>query len=113
MSTDGQLDADGVRALFRELSDRLAEAGATAHLFVVGGAAMALADDGYRRTRDVAALFARARGLRGIAEEMRGPHGLEPGWLSDAATGFLPGEYVHPRTVFESASLLVQCPSPG
>ncbi|MDN5686208.1 MAG: hypothetical protein L0G94_05905 [Brachybacterium sp.] len=34
MSTDGQLDADGVRALFRELSGRLDEAGAAAQLFV-------------------------------------------------------------------------------
>ena len=113
MSTDGQLDADGVRALFRELSDRLAEAGATAQLFVVGGAAMALAYDVDRLTRDVDALFVPAPVVRRIAEEMSGPHGLEPDWLNDAAKGFLPGEDVHPRTVFESESLLVQVPSPG
>lgn len=52
-----QLDGDGVLALFRELSERLAETGVTAQLFVVGGAAMALAYDRGRLTRDVDALF--------------------------------------------------------
>ena len=50
--------------------------------------------------------------VRRIAEEISGPHGLEPDWLNDAAKGFLPGADEHPRTVFESESLLVQVPSP-
>jgi len=108
----GQLDADGVRALFRELSDRLAAEGVSAQLFVVGGAAMALAYDRDRLTRDVDALFVPAPEVRRIAEEMSGPHGLEPDWLNDAAKGFLPGADEHPCTVFESESLLVQVASP-
>ncbi len=113
MSHRGQLDADGVRSLFRDLSDRLAEAGVSAQLFVVGGAAMALAYDRDRMTRDVDALFTPAPEVRRIVEEMSGPHGLEPDWLNDAVKGFLPGADEHPRTVFESDSLLVQVPSPG
>ena len=85
MTKGGQLDADGVRALFHELSDRLAAAGVSAQLFVVGGAAMALAYDRVRLTRDVDALFVPAPEVRRIAEEMSGPHGLEPDWLNDAA----------------------------
>ncbi len=112
MTESGQLDADGVRALFHELSDRLAVARVTAQLFVVGGAAMALAYDRDRLTRDVDALFVPAPEVRRIAEEMSGPHGLEPDWLNDAAKGFLPGADEHPRTVFESESLLVQVASP-
>lgn len=112
MTQAGQLDADGVRALFGELSDRLAAAGVSAQLFVVGGAAMALAYDADRLTRDVDALFVPAPEVRRIAEEMSGPHGLEPDWLNDAAKGFLPGSDEHPHTVFESESLLVQVPSP-
>jgi hypothetical protein len=81
-------------------------------LFVVGGAAMALAYDRDRLTRDVDALFVPAPEVRRIAEEMSGPHGLEPDWLNDAAKGFLPGADEHPRTVFESESLLVQVASP-
>lgn len=113
MNGRGPLDADGVLALFQELSDRLAVAGVSAQLFVVGGAAMALAYDRGRVTRDVDALFVPAPEVRRIAEEMSGPHGLEPDWLNDAAKGFLPGADEHPRTVFESASLLVQVPSPS
>ena len=85
MTTDGQLDADGACALFGELSDRLAAAGVSAQLFVVGGAAMALAYDADRLTRDVDALFVPAPEVRRIAAEMSGPHGLELDWLNDAA----------------------------
>lgn len=112
MTSGRQLDADAVRDLFGELSDRLTEAGISAQLFVVGGAAMALAYDRGRLTRDVDALFVPAPEVRRIADEMSGAHGLEPDWLNDAAKGFLPGADEHPRTVYESESLLVQVPSP-
>lgn len=112
MTGQGPLDAVKVRVLFQELSDRLAAKGLSAQLFVVGGAAMALAYDRDRLTRDVDALFIPVPEVRQIAEEMSGPHGLEPDWLNDAAKGFLPGNDDDPRTVFESESLLVQIPSP-
>lgn len=108
MNDRRQLDADGVLALFQEMSDRLTDTGVSAQLFVVGGAAMALAYDRGRLTRDVDALFVPAPEVRRIAEAMSGPHGLEPDWLNDAAKGFLPGADESPRTVFESESLLVQ-----
>ena len=113
MTNGGQLDANRVQALFQELSDRLAATGVQAQLFVVGGAAMTLAYDTSRLTRDVDALFVPATEVRQITEDMSGPHGLEPDWLNDAVKGFLPGADDHPRTVFESESLLVQVPSPG
>lgn len=106
------LDADGVRALFAELSERLQARGVQAQLFVVGGAAMALEYDQDRLTRDVDALFIPAPVVRQVAEEISTAHGLEPDWLNDAAKGFLPGDDAHPVTVFESESLLVQVPSP-
>ena len=107
MSQGEPLDAAKVLALFQELSERLAQAGVSAQLFVVGGAAMALAYDDGRMTRDVDALFVPAPEVRQIAEEMSVAHGLEPDWLNDASKGFLPGDDQHPRTVFESESLLV------
>ncbi len=60
----GPLDASAVLTLFQELSDRLSEIGISAQLFVVGGAAMALAYDGNRITRDVDALFVPAPEVR-------------------------------------------------
>ena len=59
------LDGDRVRALFQELSDALAARSESASLFVVGGAAMALAYDHSRATRDVDALFVPAPIVRG------------------------------------------------
>lgn len=106
------LDAAHVCALFQELSDRLGAAGVNAQLFVVGGAAMALAYDQDRLTRDVDALFAPAPEVRQAAEVIGAAHGLEPDWLNDAAKGFLPGQDEHPVTVFESESLLAQVASP-
>ncbi len=108
----GQLDAERLRELFRELSDRLAERDQRAQLFVVGGAAMALEYDGSRATRDVDAAFAPAPEVRRIAEEISGTYDLEPDWINDAAKGFMPGPDEAPRTVFESEALLVQVPSP-
>ena len=104
-------DANRVLALLQELSDLLAARGQKATLFVVGGAAMALAYDAARSTRDVDALFAPAPVVREIAEQIAVAHGLEPDWLNDAAKGFLPGNDDAPVTVFESENLLVQVPS--
>lgn len=113
MSEHGaELDGERVLALFQELSDRLAASGAHAQLFVVGGAAMALAYDQGRLTRDVDALFLPAPEVRQAAEAIAAEHGLEPDWLNDAAKGFLPGQDEHPTTVFESEALLVQVASP-
>lgn len=107
-----ELDADRLGGLFQELSDRLADVGEHAQLFVVGGAAMALAYDGSRVTRDVDALFEPTGAVRQVAAEMSGPHGLEPDWLNDAVKGFLPGDVHDTRVVFESENLLVQVPPP-
>ncbi|QZQ53738.1 hypothetical protein KZI27_00395 (plasmid) [Curtobacterium sp. TC1] len=107
-----ELDADRLGGLFQELSDRLANVGEHAQLFVVGGAAMALAYDGSRVTRDVDALFEPTGAVRQVAAEMSGPHGLEPDWLNDAVKGFLPGDVHDTRVVFESENLLVQVPPP-
>lgn len=105
------LDATRVRALFQELSANLAQNGAHAQLFVVGGAAMALAYDDSRFTRDVDALFIPAAQVREAAEAVAARHQLEPDWLNDAVKEFLPGPDQHPVTVFESDALLVQVAS--
>ncbi|CCH79689.1 hypothetical protein BN12_530023 [Nostocoides japonicum T1-X7] len=113
MTPSGQFDASRVQTLLQELSDRLATAGVQAQLFVVGGAAMALAYDADRLTRDVDALFVPAPEVRQIIEEMSGPHGLEPDWLNDAVKGFLPGG-MSTRTPCSSPNRCwYKCPRPN
>jgi hypothetical protein len=51
------LDRVAIEDAFRRLGDRLAKRGVVADIYVFGGAAMALAYDSRRATRDVDALF--------------------------------------------------------
>jgi hypothetical protein len=51
------LGREGIEEAFRRLGDRLARRGVVADIYVFGGAAMALAYDSRRATRDVDALF--------------------------------------------------------
>ena len=83
--------ADLERA-FTALGDRLGRRGVVADLFVVGGAAMALAYDATRVTRDVDALFV-PHGVvveesRAVADEL----GLPPWWLNEQASVYVSGK---------------------
>lgn len=51
------LGRDEIRALLDDLSGELAARGARAELFLVGGAALAVAYDATRATRDLDAVF--------------------------------------------------------
>jgi len=72
-------------ALAAELDRR----GVSAEMYVVGGAAIALAFDERRATRDIDAVFEPKsivyEGAAVVAEQL----GLPPGWLNDAVKGFL------------------------
>src|SRR5215469_16280815 len=58
MSGDGPLlDRDAINEAFRRLGERLARRGLIADVYVFGGAAMALAYDARRATRDIDAVF--------------------------------------------------------
>jgi hypothetical protein len=56
---DPLLDRATIEDAFRRLGDRLARLGVVADLYVFGGAAMALAYDSRRATRDIDAVFSR------------------------------------------------------
>lgn len=57
MSGSGLLGADQIRELLADLGRRLDDRGLSAQLFLVGGAAMALAFNTRRSTRDLDAVF--------------------------------------------------------
>ena len=102
---------DELQVLFEELSDELTQRGVTAQLFVVGGAAMALAYDAGRFTRDVDAVFEPTGIVRELTARLGEHHGLQDDWINDAVKGFLPGQDHGAHTVFETDSLLVQVAS--
>lgn len=56
---DPLLDRAAIEVAFRRLGDRLAAKGVVADLYVFGGAAMALAYDARRSTRDIDAASSR------------------------------------------------------
>ncbi len=104
--------ADLERA-FAALGDRLARRGVVADLFVVGGAAMAMAYDATRVTRDVDATFvphgAVLEEARAVADEL----GLPPWWLNEQASVYVSGkDDPGKKRVFDHPGLRVMAASP-
>jgi Nucleotidyltransferase of unknown function (DUF6036) len=58
---DPLLDRKAIEEAFRRLGDRLARRGIVADIYVFGGAAMGLAYDARRATRDIDAVFSPRR----------------------------------------------------
>ncbi|MEO7556086.1 MAG: hypothetical protein ABIV94_05725 [Acidimicrobiales bacterium] len=86
-------DTATAHALLTELAERLAARRVPSRIYVVGGAAMALAyyDEGERRlTNDIDASLAPAALITDEAVAIAAEHGLRPGWLNAKAVGFLP-----------------------
>ena len=106
------LNREQLVALLTELGALLASRGITGELFVVGGAAMALAFDARRLTTDVDAIFEPKSVIYEAAATVASRHPeIDPGWLNDSVKGFLPGEDSHPHLVLEVAGLRVSVPS--
>lgn len=84
------LDAEQVRALLTELGARLSAQGIEARLFLVGGAAMALAFSSRRITRDLDAVFEPKREIYAHAAAIARERGLAEDWLNDSVKGLLP-----------------------
>jgi len=98
---------------FTVLGERLVRRGVVADVFVVGGAAMALAYDATRVTRDVDSLFV-PHGIvleeaRNVAEDL----GLPPWWLNEQASVYISGkDDPDKRRVFDHPGLRVTAASP-
>lgn len=94
------------------LADRLASQGLQGEMYVVGGAAIALAFDERRSTRDVDAVFEPKNAIYEAAAEIAAEQGLPDGWLNDAVKGFLSGPDDGATTVLERPGLHVATASP-
>ena len=103
-----------IERAFTALGERLVRRGVVADVFVVGGAAMALAYDADRVTRDVDAVFM-PHGIvveeaRKVAEDL----GLPYWWLNEQASVYISGkEDASKRRVFDHPGLRVMAASPA
>ncbi len=106
------LGREDIRALLDDLSSELAARGARAELFLVGGAALAVAYDATRATRDLDAVFVPSEVVRKAAAAVAEREGLAEDWLNDAVKGFLPGPDPDAQRFYSSDSLIVDVASP-
>ena len=85
------LSAGDLHAAFAQLSEELARRRATAHIYIVGGAAMALGFDSRRQTHDVDALI--REGHSHVTDAVRTigcRRGWSDTWLNEQATHAMP-----------------------
>jgi hypothetical protein len=111
--TDPLLDRAAIEDAFRRLGERLARRGVVADLYVFGGAAMALAYDARRSTRDIDAVF-HPHGVvldeaRAVAHELGLPHW----WLNEQDSAYVArGGDPAARRIFDHPGLRVSAASP-
>ncbi|WP_419842683.1 nucleotidyl transferase [Candidatus Poriferisodalis sp.] len=108
------LNATGLREAFSDLAERLHKQSVHARLYIAGGAAMALAYDENRLTRDVdAAIEAGWDEVTTAAHAIAAERGWPASWLKEQATAYMPPPAGRcGRVVFEHANLTVCAASP-
>ena len=106
------LDRKAIENAFRRLGERLARRGLTADVYIVGGAALALAYDARRTTRDIDAVFQPHGAVLEEAWAVADELGLPRWWLNDQASVYVAGggDAQAPR-VFEHPGLRVSAAS--
>lgn len=108
------LSESEIRFALSELAERLERRRTHARLYIAGGAAMVLAYDADRATRDIdTAILDGYEAVMSIAAEMARERGWPSTWLNEQATPYMPkAEQRHGREVFEHPYLTVIAASP-
>jgi hypothetical protein len=83
------MDCEEILGSLTALAAELERRGVSAEMYVVGGAAIALAFDERRATRDIDAVFEPKSVVYEAAVTVAQERGLPSGWLNDAVKGFL------------------------
>ncbi|MEV6969114.1 DUF6036 family nucleotidyltransferase [Hamadaea sp. NPDC051192] len=110
---DPLLDRTAIEHAFRRLGERLATRGIVADLYVFGGAAMALAYDARRSTRDIDAVFQPHGVVLDEAKAVAAELGLPQWWLNEQASVYVaPGGDPDAPRVFDHPGLRVAAASP-
>ncbi len=107
-----QLTRTKIVEALQALGDELRREGIHGQVFVVGGAAMALAYSTRRVTVDIDAVFEPKTAIYEAAAKVAVDLGLPQDWLNDAAKGFMPGPDRDPRPVPEVEGVEITTASP-
>jgi hypothetical protein len=99
-------------AALQALGDQLTREGVRGQIFIVGGAAMALAYSTRRVTKDIDAVFEPKNAIYAAAAKVAEAQDLPEGWLNDAVKGFMPGADEHPRPLPDVAGIEITTASP-
>ena len=106
------MQREEITAALHKLGARLHQQGIEGELYIVGGAAIAMAFDARRATRDIDAVFEPKQEIYAAADAVGEELGLPPGWLNDGAKGFVGGSDDAAATVLEVPGLRVLVASP-
>lgn len=107
------LDRATITEALRRLGERLARRGVVADLYIFGGAAMALAYDLRRSTRDIDALIQPHGAVLAEAESVALEMGLPRWWLNEQASAYVsPAGDADAPLVFDHPGLRVHAASP-
>jgi hypothetical protein len=107
MTDDGLMGRAELERAFTALGDRLVRRGVVADLFIVGGAAKALAYDAERVTRDVDATFVPHGVVLEEARNVAQTMGLPPWWLNEQASSYASAQHTAgKREVFDHPASL-------
>lgn len=101
-----------ILSALQSLGEELASQGVRGQIFIVGGAAMALAYSTRRVTKDIDAAFEPKSAIYAAAATVAEDLGLPEDWLNDAVKGFMPGGDQHSRPVPEIRGIEVTTASP-
>ena len=109
------LSATDMRDALREVAEHLQRSGVQGRLYVAGGAAMALAYDAERLTRDIdAAILHGHNAVMNAVRAVAGARGWPSTWLNEQATTYMPQvPDRHSQVVFDHSALQVAVASPA
>ncbi len=110
--SERQFDRARVVSALEALGEELTRSGIRGQIFVVGGAAMALAYSTRRVTKDIDAVFEPKSEIYAAARKVAEDLGLPEDWLNDAVKGFMPGADEHRRPVPDVHGIEVTTASP-
>jgi len=110
--SERHFNATSIRAALQALGDELSGQGVRGQIFIVGGAAMALAYSTRRVTKDIDAVFEPKSAIYIAAAKVAEDLGLPEGWLNDAVKGFMPGEDEQARPVPDITGIEISTASP-